>query len=678
MKKLLILLAAGALCACGDEYDDRQLTERVDRLEGRIVRLEELCKQMNTNISSLQTIVTALQGNDYVTGVTPVMNNGAIIGYTIAFTKSAPVTIYHGTDGKDGLDGSDGKDGKDGRTPVVGVRQDADGLYYWTLDGDWLLDGSGAKIRAEGRDGKDGAPGADGEDGADGQPGAPGKDGKDGITPQLKIENGYWYVSTDDGATWTNLGKATGEDGKDGEDAVCEGSFFRDVDASDDEYVLLTLADGTLLSLPKYRALTVSFAEGDEFFFDNNETVTVHYTIAGGSDRNVVKAEMQNLDGYALRTTPENATTGTIAITAGIPTTNNVIVSVSDGKQTIMAAIAVSIKPSLEENVITVETPGTLASLIAGYYKNSITELTIIGNLNAYDISTLTSLRNLAALDMEQVDLEELPSSAFSSKTSLTDIKLPKTLKTIGDNAFFGCSYLTSATIGNGVTTIGTRAFRNCISLTSVTIPNSVTTIETQAFSGCGNLTSATLSNKITTIENRTFSNCGLTSITIPNSVTAIGNEAFQDCASLTSATIGNSVTTIGDHAFSSCSSLTSVTIPDRVTTIGIAAFFNCSSLTSVTIGSSVTTIKDGAFSDCSNLTSVTIGSNVTTIGDRAFSACYILTSIYCKAPTPPATETSICDNWVRCTLYVPAGCKEAYAAAGEWRKAKEIIEMEF
>lgn len=463
MKKLLILLAAGALCACGDEYDDRQLTERVDRLEGRIVRLEELCKQMNTNISSLQTIVTALQGNDYVTGVTPVMNNGAIIGYTIAFTKSAPVTIYHGTDGKDGLDGSDGKDGKDGRTPVVGVRQDADGLYYWTLDGDWLLDGSGAKIRAEGRDGKDGAPGADGEDGADGHPGAPGKDGKDGVAPQLKIENGYWYVSTDDGATWTNLGKATGEDGKDGEDAVCEGSFFRDVDASDNEYVLLTLADGTLLSLPKYRALTVSFAEGDEFFFDVDETVTVRYTITGSGSKYVVKAEMQNLDGYALRTTPEDATSGTIAITAAIPTANNVIVSVSDGKQTIMAAIAVSLKASFDGKVVIVETPGTLYELIADYDKTTITELTVIGNLNSSDISTLKNLPNLAVLDIENVNLEALPRNAFSGHTSLTDIRLPKALKIINSYAFYKCRNLTTFNIPNNVTTIGDYAFSQCI-----------------------------------------------------------------------------------------------------------------------------------------------------------------------------------------------------------------------
>lgn len=54
-----------------------------------------------------------------------------------------------------------------------------------------------------------GAPGKDGEDGTPGQ---------DGITPQLKIEDGYWYVSYDNGSTWTRLSKATGEDGAPGQD----------------------------------------------------------------------------------------------------------------------------------------------------------------------------------------------------------------------------------------------------------------------------------------------------------------------------------------------------------------------------------------------------------------------------------------------------------------------------
>ena len=48
--------------------------------------------------------------------------------------------------------------------------------------------------------------------------GIPGEDGIDGHTPSLKIENDYWYISYDNGESWTQLGKATGEDGKNGVD----------------------------------------------------------------------------------------------------------------------------------------------------------------------------------------------------------------------------------------------------------------------------------------------------------------------------------------------------------------------------------------------------------------------------------------------------------------------------
>lgn len=201
----------------------------MDDIETRVSKLETLCNQMNNNISSLQTIVSALQNNDYVTSVTSKSD-----GYTINFSKSGPVTIYHGKDGVNGKDGKDGLNGKDGQTPVIGVRKDTDGLYYWTLNGEWLLDDAGKKIRAIGTDG------ADGQDGINGTNGT---DGADGITPQLKIVDGYWQISYDNGATWSQVGKATGDNGADGD------SFFRSVNVADNEVVLI-LADGTEIALP--------------------------------------------------------------------------------------------------------------------------------------------------------------------------------------------------------------------------------------------------------------------------------------------------------------------------------------------------------------------------------------------------------------------------------------------
>ena len=50
----------------------------------------------------MQTIVTALQNNDYITSVDPLTENGKVVGYTIKFAKSNPIVIYNGKDGTDG------------------------------------------------------------------------------------------------------------------------------------------------------------------------------------------------------------------------------------------------------------------------------------------------------------------------------------------------------------------------------------------------------------------------------------------------------------------------------------------------------------------------------------------------------------------------------------------------
>ena len=278
MKKISLLLFTLTICLFTACHDD--IWNAIDDLDGRVTKLEELCKEMNTNITSLQTIVDVLQSNDYITGIVEVKKNGEIIGYTITFGKHDPITIYHGQDGKDGQNGADGKDGQngtngadgqDGVTPIIGVAQDSDGVYYWTLNGEWLLDNNGNKLPVSGTNGKDGQNGSNGQDGTDGKDGQDGTDGKDGqdgadgvdgITPQLKIMDGYWYISYDNGTTWTQLGKATGEDGKDGADGNdgqngTDGRDGQDGDSmfqsvtQDENYVYFTLADGTEIKIAK-------------------------------------------------------------------------------------------------------------------------------------------------------------------------------------------------------------------------------------------------------------------------------------------------------------------------------------------------------------------------------------------------------------------------------------------
>ena len=142
-----------AFAGCKNDFDDSELRGQIADLDGRLTSLEKLCAQMNTNISSMQTIVNALQQNDYITGVTPITEGSTTIGYTITFAKNKPITIYHG---KDGEKGEQGNKVEDGKTPVIGIKQDTDGIYYWTLNGTWLLDDEGKKLRVTGKDGLNG------------------------------------------------------------------------------------------------------------------------------------------------------------------------------------------------------------------------------------------------------------------------------------------------------------------------------------------------------------------------------------------------------------------------------------------------------------------------------------------------------------------------------------------
>ena len=318
--------------SCSQDLSD--VNGRLEDLEGRVARLEKLCEEMNKNISSLQGIVTATETGDVITSVTPIVEGGKTVGYTLTFAKGDPITIYHGQDGadgkdgkdgKDGTNGKDGKDGADGHTPVIGVKQDTDGIWYWTIDGEWLLDTNGQKVKAVGTDGAE---------------------GKDGITPQLKIEDGYWYVSTDNGATWTQLGKATGEDGKDGKDGT-DGkdgdSMFQSVTVTDTEVTFVT-ADGQTFVVKRAAALAITFDTEDVVAMGFNATQDINYTITAASDD--VTIEALSSSDIKVKVVPADAKTGVLNIKTGskIDEYSKVVVLVSCGTQTITRTLRIELE----------------------------------------------------------------------------------------------------------------------------------------------------------------------------------------------------------------------------------------------------------------------------------------------------------------------------------------------
>ena len=102
--------------------------------ENRIEALEQWQEQVNGNIAALQQLLST---TDYITKVTPVTEDGRQVGYTIEFLNQSPITIYNGEKGDTGQPGADGNDGQ---TPEIGLMKDADGNWYWTLNGELMLD----------------------------------------------------------------------------------------------------------------------------------------------------------------------------------------------------------------------------------------------------------------------------------------------------------------------------------------------------------------------------------------------------------------------------------------------------------------------------------------------------------------------------------------------------------
>ena len=181
IRLLTLLLILPIVFGC-NKFDDSNLWNSINSLNNRVERLETICDKMNTNISSLQSIVQALQANDSVKSVT-ILPDGE--GYTINFVSGKTINIYNGrngTNGSDGKDGKDGRDGKNGVTPVISVKKDVDGIFYWTVNGEWLIV-DGNKVKAVGADGLDGKDGVDGENGSD---------GTDEMTPKFRIEDSYY------------------------------------------------------------------------------------------------------------------------------------------------------------------------------------------------------------------------------------------------------------------------------------------------------------------------------------------------------------------------------------------------------------------------------------------------------------------------------------------------------
>ncbi len=190
---------------------------------------------------------------------------------------------------------------------------------------------------------------------------------------------------------------------------------------------------------------------------------------------------------------------------------------------------------------------------------------------------------------------ESIPAYAFDGCRKLTGVKLPDSIKSIGNDAFRSCEAITDMKPGEFLTTLGERSFSNCSALKGITIPASLKTVGEDTFSGCSALTEVRISDldawcAITYGGNPGFhyshalllNGKEVTKLSFPAGSTEIRNYCFSYCSSLTELTVPYGVTRIGDRAFAQCSSLRTVSIPTGLKEICTAAFVACNALEDV------------------------------------------------------------------------------------------------
>ena len=267
MKKELVMSLGLALsCLACSKYDDSALNERLAKLEQRVGAIEEKVRVANEDIKTLKNLVSASTQGKIITEVKKTDE-----GYDLIFSDKQVISIKMG------------RNGADGHSPKISVAQDG-GVYYWQLDGQWLLDAQGKKVRADGTTGPQGAPGKDGAVGPQGPQGVPGKDGavgpqgpqgpkgqdgaastqgtpgqagpqgprgdkgetgpqgvagQDGKTPTLRINAGKWEVSYDK-QNWTEV-EVVSDTGWD---------VFKKIEETEKE-VVITLKSGGTIKLNK-------------------------------------------------------------------------------------------------------------------------------------------------------------------------------------------------------------------------------------------------------------------------------------------------------------------------------------------------------------------------------------------------------------------------------------------
>lgn len=253
--------------------------EDLDKTHAKLQALQELAGAVNRDLTALDLIVKELDDGHTIQ---PESFQETEDGYEVSFRDGKKVFIPYG------------KDGVDGRTLIpVGVKDDADTLY-WQVDGEWLLDKNGERIRA----------------------GA-----TDGIPPRFEVrDDGWWYISVDGGKTFEPFRSCEEMDGF---------GVFKDVKPLGQDRYMLTMWNGETYEISSQLPFRFSF-DGpvrDTVLIAAGETLPIPYKIKveGEMDRSMTVTS--GTDGVYLSSVEAvDDTTGVVTVQAPADYTDGYIV----------------------------------------------------------------------------------------------------------------------------------------------------------------------------------------------------------------------------------------------------------------------------------------------------------------------------------------------------------------
>ena len=364
-------------------------------------------------------------------------------------------------------------------------------------------------------------------------------------------------------------------------------------------------------------------------------------------------------------------------------------------------------------------TPGSLGTQ-ALYYQhdvlgdpdptlNKVEFLKVKGSVNANDWESIGNMPNLRGIDLSEMNLTSIPTSAFSKNTNLQYCVLPKNLVTIGESAFVNTAIRT-ITIPATVTDINNNAFKGCTSLVEVSLAegSQLKSIGASAFYGCTALKEMKLSegSQIESIGESAFYGCSfLQKFIMPNTVTTCGASAFRQCIRIKEISFSDNISTIQQYTCTDCAQLKTVHLPNTLNTIqqyAFAGYYSTSNynanLRKIEFPQSLRTIGNYAFQYC-GLDSVALPISLTSLGQYAFQYntnlkyvelpsyignynynfynCSAIEKVVSRSATPPSITNAPfygC-SYNNATLVVPSFAVIAYKLDSYWKKFGSIVE---